>query len=396
LCEEGRLYEVEKWIAEGKPIQAVPPDRTEKASARQSPLGIASRKGFHSLAELLLLNGYDPNTDYYEHLLPAVEAKNLSMVDLLLRHGADPEAVDFADVLKTYDRKIMDCFIAAGVDPCRDNAVARAMRHKARPMLGFVKSYRDQFPGLQRQIDIALHHFVDEKDEKGVALMLWLKANPHAEVPSDPYAEEEEDRYEDDYFHCALISATWRSNESIIQQLLKVPIPAESVQPLMRSISSCACPAAVRKLLAAGANPNDYRDGRHILDGFIRALSSYWYSAQQAEEDKRGLEALRLVAEAGAKWDIDNAGLADVRRQMLDGESKTIIAALDILRSFNVLNAAQLQELTRTDAMKRLLAGFSKPKKHLFSSFAQPVYPVVVSEPEPARGYWKRHWSQRF
>jgi hypothetical protein len=132
------------------------------------------------------------------------------------------------------------------------------------------------------------------------------------------------------------------------------------------------------------------------LDGFIRALSSYWYSSEQPDKDKRGLEALRLIAEAGAKWDIDNAGLADVRRHMLDGESKTIIAALDILRSFNVLSADQLQELTRTGAMKRLLAGFSKPKKHLFPSFARPVYPVVVSEPEPARGYWKRHWSQRF
>lgn len=395
LCEEGRLYEVEKWIAEGRPIQAVPPCRTEKPSARQTPLGIVTKKGFHSLAELLLINGYDPNGDYYEHILPAVEAKNHSMVDLLLRYGADPAAVEFADVLDTYDRKLMDCFVAAGADPCRNNAVACAMRRKARPLLGFVKTYRDQFPGIQRQIDIALHHFVDEKDEKGVALMLWLKANPYAEVPSDPWSDEARDQHEDDDLDCALVTAMWRSNDAIIQRLLKVPIPSESVQPLLRSVSSCACPAVVKKVLAAGANPNDYRGGRHILDSFLRALSSRWFSTQQAEKDKRGLEALRLIAEAGAKWDLDSTGLTDLRRSMLNGESKTIVAALDILRSFGVLNADQLQELTRTSGMKRLLAGFSKPKKHLFGSIARPVYPVVLSEPDPRRGYWKRHWSQR-
>jgi hypothetical protein len=52
-------------------------------------------KGFYSLAELLLVNGYDPNGDYEECLSPAVQTKNTSMAELLFRFGADPTAVDF-------------------------------------------------------------------------------------------------------------------------------------------------------------------------------------------------------------------------------------------------------------------------------------------------------------
>ena len=70
----------------------------------------------------------------------------------------------------------MDLFIAAGVDPCRKNAVAHALYFKARPILGFIKQYLHQIPCLQRQIDLALHSFTDRKDIRGVALMLWLHA----------------------------------------------------------------------------------------------------------------------------------------------------------------------------------------------------------------------------
>jgi hypothetical protein len=54
--------------------------------------------------------------------------------------------------------------------------------------LGFIKTYRERFPCLQRQLDIALHVFVDEKKERGVALMLWLGADPYAMTPctADP------------------------------------------------------------------------------------------------------------------------------------------------------------------------------------------------------------------
>lgn len=61
-CREGRLYDVERWIASGHPIQlapSVPHPRRRKTAA----LGIALDQGDHALLLLLLCNGYDPDRE---------------------------------------------------------------------------------------------------------------------------------------------------------------------------------------------------------------------------------------------------------------------------------------------------------------------------------------------
>jgi hypothetical protein len=393
LCAQGKLYEVEQWIAEAKPIQCEPlTDR--KMQKKPTPLSIVVRKGFYSLAELLLFNGYNPNGDYYESLKPAVETKNQSMVELLFRFGADPKAVDFSEVLGTFNRGLMDCFIAAGVDPCADNAVAKAFGPKARPLLGFVKTYKERFPGMQRQIDIALHSFVDQEDEKGVCLMLWLGANPYANVPKCAWDQDDDV----EFLWCPLQTALIGDREAILLHLLKVPPPSDRVQKLLHSTSFRAHPEVVRRLLRAGADPNDHCEGRHLLDAYVRDLSHSFYRSGRTEHVKHGLEALRLLAQAGAKWDIDNKGIAEIRRSILDAESSTVNVMMEIFRINNVLNNEQLEELTRTPAMKRLMAGNTYPKPsplaHYKSRISLMVPPPMDSSPT-RNSYWKQPWYKR-
>ena len=75
LCASGKLYEVEEWIAEGKPIQCHPSDdpRWRKIAP---PLQTAADRGFHSLEALLLANGHDPNGDDDSPLSEAVRSRN--------------------------------------------------------------------------------------------------------------------------------------------------------------------------------------------------------------------------------------------------------------------------------------------------------------------------------
>ena len=117
----------------------------------------------------------------------------------------------------------------------------------------------------------------------------------------------------------------------------------------------------------------------------------------RTEHAKHGLESLRLMAEAGAKWDIDNKGLAEIRRSMLDAEQSTVNAMLEIFRSKNVLNKEQIDELTRTPSMKSLLAGQRRPKPSPFVRYTTPssFMPSQTDTSLSTRGYWKRHWSQR-
>src|SRR5262245_12981518 len=57
LCRNGRLYEIESWITDGRPLQ-VPPSAAPRTWRRRTALNIALETGQHSLCSLLLSNGY--------------------------------------------------------------------------------------------------------------------------------------------------------------------------------------------------------------------------------------------------------------------------------------------------------------------------------------------------
>jgi hypothetical protein len=353
LCASGKLYEVEEWIAEGKPIQCVPSE-DPRWRKLYTPLQIAADRGFHSLAALLLVNGYDPNGDAESPLSSPVRSSNHSMVSLLLEYGTDPCGFDFCDALETYDRALMDRLVIAGANPCLENAVARALRHKARPLLGFVKSYREQFPCMQRQIDIALNCAVNRGDERGVALMLWLGGNPHAQVPCSPYPEDEE--HELDCLESPFERSLWMSREATLEMLLKKPIPADQTDYLLRKVSHRGIPAVVNRLLKEGANPIQVdEEGWNILDGFISSLTYRWRFSEN-DSDERGLEALKIILEAGAKWLHPQPDIPQLRRKLLHCTAGTLKKIIELLKENKVLSEVQFHDLTRTSRMKDLLS----------------------------------------
>jgi len=391
LCNSGRLYEVEQWIAEGHPIQCAPPS-DRKLRRRHTPLQIAVSKGFHSLAAVLLANGYNPNGDYCGCLEIAVRSRDRDMVELLLKFGADPNACDIEEVLLTYDRPIMDRFIEAGVDPCAGNATARALLGKARPMLGFVKTHWERIPGLRHQVETALHVFARENDEKGVALMLWLGANPYAITPATASPEDV-----NELSHCAMESALWCSRISIRRQLMRKPIPADMVRPLMRAVACNPCPDVVRFLLAAGADPNttEDEDGSTVLEHFVTSIA-WRFGNHEPNQDALELEALELMLAAGAKMHPPQRRLAQLRRSLLDGYPAKIRKAIELLGRYEAMSASELHELTRTPTMRRLLSGQSKTgSKTSVDLMADNHSSKISAQASGPGGYWKNRWYLR-
>src|SRR5690349_6784647 len=115
LCRQGRLYEVERWIAEEKPLQLAP-EAIPKGTRPKTALQIALETGQHSLASLLLKSGYRLGLERYAPLDLALRSRRWDLFDLLLEWGGDLKSVDVYTVLDTYNAELYERFRAAGYD----------------------------------------------------------------------------------------------------------------------------------------------------------------------------------------------------------------------------------------------------------------------------------------
>ena len=185
FCKAGHLYDVERWIRAGRPLQLTP-DRLVSIRGRyQSALEIALERRDHSLVLLLLANGYDLSAERESPLDRALLTRRRDLLDLLLDWGDDPQSVDLELLCDTYDSELYERFRGLGVDLTSGHALAYALGYHTsnKPLFGFAKRHRLTDAGVQSELDIALAHHADGGNEKGALLCLWSGANPHAPVP---------------------------------------------------------------------------------------------------------------------------------------------------------------------------------------------------------------------
>lgn len=106
LSHDGRLYDVERWIQAGRPLQ-VAQGTTVKQRRLTSVFEIALEAGNYALA-LLLCNGYDPNIESCCPLDLALRARRRDLLDLLLEWGAYVHRVSLSDLFDSYSSKLQD------------------------------------------------------------------------------------------------------------------------------------------------------------------------------------------------------------------------------------------------------------------------------------------------
>ena len=135
------------WIADGKPLQLTP-ESLPKGARPKTALQIALQTGQHSLATLLLRNGYRLELERYSPLDLALRSRRWDLFDLLLEWGGDLKSVDLYTVLETYNADLYERFWASGYDLTERHVMASVLGHSTsnRPLLGFVKRQSDRGP----------------------------------------------------------------------------------------------------------------------------------------------------------------------------------------------------------------------------------------------------------
>jgi hypothetical protein len=145
---------------------------------------IAIDAHFHSLALLLLCNGYRLELEPRPSLDEALRRRAWDLVELLLAWGAEPKSTSPFLILDTYRVEVMERFWALGVDYAKGHELADYLSGSTRnrPAYGWARRHHDE-PRIARELAMALAEAVIEQREKAVHLLLWAGADAHLSAP---------------------------------------------------------------------------------------------------------------------------------------------------------------------------------------------------------------------
>ena len=358
LCREGRFYDVERWIADGKPLQLTP-ESLPKGTRPKTALQIAIETGQHSLATLLLRNGYRLELERYSPLDLALRSRRWDLFDLLLEWGGDLKSVDLYTVLETYNADLYERFWASGYDLTERHVMASVLGHSTsnRPLLGFVKRHRTEDPRIQRELNMALGDHAGEGNERGVALCLWAGADPHAPVLSpnleaaqDADLEEGEERF---LGWSAIYEAARAGHLGILKRL--GPDPAcDDFDELYEHAGS----ESIVSFLMTMQPP---RDLTRILWWHFRWLEDRFPDTSSGYGRTWVIEA---ILKCGVRWEEKDPGrLADVRRSLSRMRDYHLKEIMRYLERPEICAPEMYQELVRTPKMRARLTSLGLYKK---------------------------------
>ena len=367
LCREGRLFELQAWVADGKPL-------TVPAGYRQRPLRVALETGFHSLIAFLLQHETDQEAKDTA-LREALWANRPALMELALKYGASVHAVRFQDVIETWDRAVAALFLRHGADLVTDAPFARAFKQRVKAGLGIyldcLRARPDLADALQAQADMALRQACQDDDLKWVSLLLWLGANPRAKgLLTDDLDDASVDASTDR--QSALQIACSSRKPEILRQLKPDPARDDLRELMAASGLFSTTPETVAYLVRLGADVNDRPDGGStVLDSVLRYFGwkeavwegpcgAYRRTAVPLAKLQSSLEALRTLVAQGARWVPAAQAITDVRRALYRTEPAAVAAVVDLLRSHQACSDDTLATLTAAPKMRALLGSSRK------------------------------------
>lgn len=356
LCRAGRLYEIEKWIAAGKSLH-VPAAKNRKS---KTLLQIAVDTGFHSLVELIARHETN-QASKNAALADSVSLRRLDLVALLVENGAEIRSVPLADVLLTWEPKLMRFFLDHGADAIMGFPFATAFGAKIRTAISAFtehkQAHRDLAPALLEQANMALRHFCSKGEMKWISLMLWAGADARVKGPS----LDEKDPTDPDCYISALQAACYAGNVEVLRKI-KPEANRDNLEDLLHCAAVSGRRDAILYLLEVGAKPNDKENGSSsALDTCIWRLGfpSFNYGVRTVKskyECSNDTVNISELAQRGAVWKTDRSSMNSLRRNLYECEPAVTINLLQVLLKYNACSMEQAHELLNHPRMREHLA----------------------------------------
>jgi len=301
LVRAGKLFAVQKWIADGRPV-------TPPKPYWFSPLRVAVKSGFHSMIELLLRLGVE-QTELNYMLNHAVWDGDFEVIQLLVEYGADIQAVDFEDVCRTGHPFIIRYFLDRGIDAETDYPFARALCFPKHRYLGVYMKYRHNLPTFNHQLNLALKYHAQHGNLKWVSLLLWAGGDGHLRLPM---IGEPSDRNNDT---SAIEDALLRQHFDIVDKIGLNP-RRDNLQRMFQTACNLGNSKVVDRLLPLGANPRGPKGDDSPMQSAIshfRWEMEEQYGFRSEASAKHAIGFVVKLADLGARWAPDGYEVRRVR-----------------------------------------------------------------------------------
>ena len=376
LCRAGKLFDVQAWIAAGKPVNLPKPANRRHGKA---PLEIAIDLGFHSLVQVLLEGGASIEPEgWYCPMNQALGMKRFDIVQLLVQHGYDAKSINMTKVFDTWNPDMMEYFIERGAEVEKGNPMAYALSSRIRTVLRIFKKYQSRFPSFQEQANIALRHHCKEGNLKWVSLLLWAGADPYT-LGTEDYSEELSSDH--DGTSALTFAALYNHFDIFSLKGVRLDPSHPEMGTVLRYLDDEEGIPLLTKLLKMGVNPNDQENGGcSAIQSLVNRMewSCHTDSWNLKREHKNGdsyrarerLKALHILVKHGAKWrPQDDGQVNDLRRSLLKLAPDYTIEFVWIMRKYNACTKECIRNLLRTSSIRSLIAPHADRVHELISSW---------------------------
>jgi hypothetical protein len=308
------------------------------------------------MVELLLRSGGFSADDLAFALEFARDRSRFDIAELLVQFGAKAKEIDFQTACQKMDFPTAERLLRAGFDPNKENDFAQVLSEiKAKPLIGFYKNHRAEFPVLDDQAAIALRIAVQNNDVRWAALLRWAGADPFRRAPDSleqhfPMDPESED------WSTAVDDAIWRGDAKLLKALHLSPTPEQAVE-LLKPASYKHNVAQFKSLLASVPRDKLNRLDRNSCEA-LEQLVGTWPDEnfltrtpnEQGNAEK--LQCIELLLDAGARWNPPVEDLKSDRRYLMRHDAKYIVQVIRLLlytpnaaETFLVLELCRSQSL---------------------------------------------------
>jgi hypothetical protein len=351
LVDHGKLFDLQAWISGGKAIQF-----DAVTGCRRYLLERAVRVGFHSIVEVLLRSGGWSQEDLTHCLEFARDRSRYDISELLERFGARGKELDFVTACEKLDFSTAERLLRAGFNPNKENDFARALSEvKAKPLIGFYKNHRAEFPVIDDQAAIALRIAVGRNDVRWAALLVWAGADPFRLAPDNleelfPFDSERCD------WSTAAADAVWRRDPRLLK-VLRLNPTAEQAVALLDATGYKHNVELFKQLLTVIPREklnHTKRDSCEALERLVgsRPAEDIFTRNPNEQANTEKLQCIELLLDAGARWNPPGEDLKSDRRSLLRHDAKYIVQVIRLLLyTPKATDASRVLELCRSQSV---------------------------------------------